>query len=570
MTVSRNKGSNHPERLWTPDDTEVEDQPADLGIGLVSLGFIMAAIRRSARFCVAMAAAGMLIGAAVYLSSPPAYQATTTLFLNVGPEAQPGTAVADDQEIIQSRTVAGLALRKLGLRESVDSFVGSYTATPLTDRVIVITVNAPSSSEAVSQANALATEFLQYHANQLQTQQQLLFRSLDLQVAQARQQIASLDQQIRRLSAQPASPARQAQLTRLRAQRDSAVAAMTALEQSNNSNKATTQANTAAQIKQSQVLDAAAPIPPHGRLKHLVLYAVIGLIGALVVALSIIVIRALTSERLYRRDDVARALGAPVKLSISKVRLSRWRSTQRGLAAARNPGIRQIVAYLRNTVAADSRSTPTMAVVPVDDPQVPAIVLVSLAISYAEQMGLRVMMADLCRTTPAARLLGVTEAGVHTVRIDRGRMIVAIPDSEDVTPIGPLRRRAARTNLPPCGKELAEAFAASDLLLTLAPLDPSVGGDHLATWAPTAVAMVTAGQSSWTRIHAASEMIRLSSIRLVSGVLIGADKTDESLGVTHLSTADDGARDSEAGVPDAERFLATLDRSPGGRSLDDR
>src|SRR5262249_42399108 len=162
------------------------------------------------------------------------------------------------------------------------------------------------------------------------------------------------NQQIRRVSAQPASPARQAQLTRLRAERDHASAAVIALEQSNNSNKATTRQLNASQIQQSQVLDAASPIPPHGRLKHLALYAVIGLIGALVLALSIVVIRAITTERLYRRDDVARALGAPVKLSVGKVRLSRWRPGRRGLAAARNPGIRRIVAYLRKTVSANS------------------------------------------------------------------------------------------------------------------------------------------------------------------------------------------------------------------------
>ena len=44
-----------------------------------------------------MAAAGMVIGAAVYLSSPSPAQASTTLLLTNGPEAAPGTAIADDQ-----------------------------------------------------------------------------------------------------------------------------------------------------------------------------------------------------------------------------------------------------------------------------------------------------------------------------------------------------------------------------------------------------------------------------------------------------------------------------------------
>jgi hypothetical protein len=195
---------------------------------------------------------------------------------------------------------------------------------------------------------------------------------------------------------------------------------------------------------------------------------------------------------------------------------------------------------------------------------------VSLAISCAEQLGLRVMVADLCSTTPAARLLGVTEVGVHKVRIDRADMIVAIPDGDDVAPIGPLRHRAAEAQIPPRNEQLAAAFAASDVLLTLAALDPSVGGDHLVTWAPAAVVMVTAGRSSWTRIQAAGEMIRLSGARLVSGVLVGADKNDESLGMSQPPGADERARDAEAVAPDAERFFATLDRGAGTGPADDR
>ena len=69
------------------------------------------------------------------------------------------------------------------------------------------------------------------------------------------------------------------------------------------------------------------------------------------------------------------------------------------------------------------------------------------------------------------------------------------------------------------------------LLLTLATLDPAFGGDYLATWATDAVAVVTAGESSAERIRGVGEMIRLAGMRIDSAVLIGADKSDESLGV---------------------------------------
>jgi hypothetical protein len=54
--------------------------------------------------------------------------------------------------------------------------------------------------------------------------------------------------------------------------------------------------------------------------------------------------------------------------------------------------------------------------------------------------------------------------------------------------------------------------------------------EHLATWATEAVAVVTAGQSSATRINAVGEMIRVAGIRLDSVAVINADKGDESLG----------------------------------------
>jgi hypothetical protein len=113
----------------------------------------------------------------------------------------------------------------------------------------------------------------------------------------------------------------------------------------------------------------------------------------------------------------------------------------------------------------------------------------------------------------------------------------------------PARSAAARSSQPqpsgqpglaaadPAGEptappELAAAFSEADLLLTLVSLDPSFGGDHLSTWATDAVAVIAAGRSSSTKIHAVGEMTRLAGTRLVSAVLVGADKADESLGST--------------------------------------
>jgi capsular polysaccharide biosynthesis protein len=528
---SSNRQTDLPGRFWVDDDfTADEDVPADFNASLVSLGFIKAAIRRSARLWVAMAAAGLVIGSAVYLASPHAAQASTTLLLTVGPEAVPGTAIQDDQAIAQSRAVAAPVVHKLGLTQSVGSFLASYTATPVTDRVMLITVSAPSSNDAVTQANAVAAEFLRYRAEQLKAAQQQVFIALDQQVNQAKQGISALKKKISGLSAQSKSAAQQGTLTKLRTQLSQAESALIVLEQNVNETRASTQETTATEVNGSGVLDQAAPIPPHSKLKHLILYAAIGLVGGLALGLGFVVIRAVISDRLFRRDDVARALGAPVKLSVGAVRLGRWRPGKQGLAAAKDTNVRRIVTHLDRVLRAHPGRAMSLAVVPVGDPQVAALSLMSLAVTCARE-GMQVVVADLASGAPAAGLLGSKKPGVHGVSVHDARLIVAVPERDELEPTGPLGHALTRDQRSPFSEAVSAACSSSNVLLTLAPLDPALGGEHLATWAEDAVVVVTAGRSSWTKIHAVGEMIRLAGTRLVSAVLVGADKTDESLGL---------------------------------------
>ena len=300
------------------------------------------------------------------------------------------------------------------------------------------------------------------------------------------------------------------------------------LKQANSTNQAATRINTVKLIKGSQVLDPAALLPQHGK-SHLALYVGGGLIGGLVLGMFIVILRALISDRLRRRDDIARTLGAPVKLSVGTVKLGRGRSGSRGLAAAETPEVQRIAKYLGRSVMPHPRGVATLAVVPVDDPQVAALSLVSLALSCAQE-GLKVIVADLCPDNPAARLLGVDEPGTHTVNVHDAHLIVTVPDRDDVAPAGPLAAGRRRGQPDPSAGPLVAACASANLLLTLVALDPSVAADHLSGWADGAVAVVTVGQSTAERIHSVGELIRLSGVKLISGVLVDADKKDESLG----------------------------------------
>ena len=109
---------------FTPVD---EQPPAEFAASLVSFAFIKAALRRSRRFWCITAVIGFLLGAGVYASSPPFTRPQRRSWLTPGPYENINTAANNDQEMAQSRTVAGLAEQKLGLHEDVGSFLAYYT-----------------------------------------------------------------------------------------------------------------------------------------------------------------------------------------------------------------------------------------------------------------------------------------------------------------------------------------------------------------------------------------------------------------------------------------------------------
>ena len=186
--------------------------------------------------------------------------------------------------------------------------------------------------------------------------------------------------------------------------------------------------------------------------------------------------------------------------------------------------------------------TAALAVVPVDDPAVAALSLVSMAISSAQE-GQQVVVADLASGAPAARLLDSKAPGVRSVSVHDAHLILAVPDRDDIAPVGPLGSAPAEGQRSAFTEAVGNACASADLLLTLVTLDPSLGAENLATWATSAVVVVTAGRSSWARINAVGEMIRLAGTSVTSAVLVGADKTDESLGVTQHPGALTGISD---------------------------
>jgi capsular polysaccharide biosynthesis protein len=446
----------------------------------------------------------------------------------LGPYDNFQTAATNNQAIAVTPAVAQLAVQKLGLQQNANSFLSTYSAASITDQLMVVTASAPSADQAVLRANAVASAFLKFRAENMQTELSLVVESLQQQISQEKQQISSIGTRISELSRQPASAGQQSQISILQTEQTNAKGTLGSFQQSVTGNQTGIQPAVTAAIKGSNILNVA--LLPHSRLKPLIIYAAVGLIMGLVLGLGIVVVRALAS---------------PVKLSVGPLRARRWLPSLPGRAAQRDLDMRRVILRLQNAVPRRSQGPAGLAVVAVDNGPVVARAAAALAASYASQ-GNQVVTADISMSTHLAHLLGVKGRGTHAVSYNGANFTLVVPDRDDAAPAGPLRAvtspaRPAQAGDAQIGDAQVDSYASADLLLSLVTLDPALGGDHLATWASNAVVVVSAGQSSAEKIHGVGEMIRLAGLRLDSVVLTGADKSDESIGLMRRT-------DEQAGI----------------------
>jgi capsular polysaccharide biosynthesis protein len=502
------------ERLAAYEDpADLDDRAAGPASGLVNLGFLWAALGRRTRLWATLAVLGLIIGAGYYVASPPVYKATTSLLLAAEPTTNALDAAQTDIALAQSLPVATAVVRELGLPQTPESFSGSYTVTPTSTQILTITATGATSDKAVQIARAIAQNFLSFRATYQQTQYNLLKTQLDQQLAAAQQQVNAASTNAQKTAAANNLGAVQSYAT------PALAAAKTSMQQL---------------IEGSVVLNAAEPLKV-SKVKGIAKYAASGLAIGLALGVGIIVIAAITSDKLRRRDDIAYAIGAPVRLSVGRLRGGRTSGLYRRSAGIRQGNMDHLVDHLRQVLPGEGGAPARLAVVPVDDTATAAEAVVALAVSVATNK--RVVVADLSAGAPAARLLGVKDPGVAKVTHGGSVMMVVMPSARDVSPIGPLLVPDGNADSDPA---LVSAFAKADVVLSLVSLDPVRGGDHLTTWATDVVALVTTGRSTATRIHTVGEMIRMAGARLASVVVMGVDKSDESLGATteYLTTAE--------------------------------
>jgi capsular polysaccharide biosynthesis protein len=517
------------------DSVEIDERTsAGPATGLVSLGFLGAALKRTARFWGTLAVVGLIVGAGYAVMRPPAHTATVSILLVDDPNEVPASEAQTDVILAESLPVATAVVKQLGLPQTPVSFAATYSVVSPTPQILMITAKGATSPQAVQMAAALATQFLNFRAQFELGQQQEAVTQLNQQVTAAQQKLDSLNDQINQATAQPSTPAQQANLSSLHKQQTAATTNLNQVQQYVSTTLAQDQTTTQAMVHGSQVLNAATAAK-RSSAKTLLTYAVIGLIGGLAVGMVVVIIGAITSERLRRRDDIAYAFGAPVRLSVGPLREQRFGRVLSGRGAAvQRRDMELVVEHLRNTVPGRRNGPVGFAVIAVDDVPTVARAVVDLADSEA-QHGMRVIVADLSATGSAARLLNAQTPGINQARLGDARVLVVVPAAEDVAPAGPLKKPASPDGGAQPDAVLVKASADADLMVSLVTLDPAHGADYLSSWATDVVAVVTAGRSTAVRIHAVSEMVRLSGVRLRSVVVIGADKSDESIGLTTAS-----------------------------------
>jgi len=511
-----------------PGDFPLPPSGGEATAGLVSLGYVWSAVRREWRTWCILAVIGLILGGGYAAAKPPAYSATTTVLVNNLSDPQ-GTLLETDISLAQSVPVASAVIAQLGERgQTPEGFLGTYTAALVTTQVMSITAKGPTGGVALARAAAVARQFLAFRGRYLQEQYQEESTGLNEQVSQAQQHLDAVNKQIQQVSAQPSSSSQQGQLTSLKAQQTDATVTLGQVKQDVVSTRSQDQTNLTQEVQGSEVLSPAA-LGKRSVLKTGLLYGAGGLVGGLGLGIAIVAIAAITSDRLRRRDDIAYALGAPVRLSLGRLRKRRWSVDLRGKAAAvRQRDMDRLVQHLRNAVPGTSGVPAGLAVIATDDTLTTAQAVVGLAGATAKRK--RVVLADLSSGLQAASILGTRSPGVTPLDHEGGRILVVVPAAADVAPVGPLRSHAAAEGHGQPDEAVAAACAHADLVLSLVTLDPAYGGDHLGTWATDAVAVVTTGRSTATSIRAVGEMIRLAGTQVQSVVVVDADDSDESLG----------------------------------------
>ncbi len=501
------------------DGPPVDAESPNLGVGaaepvpLVSLHFLLSTLRRRWLVCVLSGALGLL-AAGLYLQlMPPPHTAATTLVLAHDPQQDPARAAATDVSLLTTRTVAQRTIDRLALDVSEQDLLDSLTVVPQSSEVVTLRLSAKTDDEAVRRLDVLTDVYLTFRAEQLTAQSDALVAQMKKRIGTLQGEVTKVSQRVNTLSAAGATSSDQ--FSDAVSQRAALSSQIDALQQSIQD---ATFRNVSL-VAASRAVDPAAAEQRRMR-RRTALTLASGLIGGVALAVGVILFRAITTDRLRRRFDVAAALDVSVPFSAGRLtpvprplrRLSNIFSVDQGRAIDR----RRLAHVFLEALGGPGRSLAVACV----DATTEARFAVATAALLLQEHGRTVRLIDLTEERglrQALEILGGAPGSLPTVLVPKDSPALA-------TAYEDLRTDGA-------GNEQQPAPASpTEICLVLADLDPGVGADHLAVWARRAVVTVTAGRSSAERVRTAGDLLRTAGMNLVYAVLLRADSLDYSSG----------------------------------------
>ena len=107
--------TTEPDSTSAPTSPSSEAQPPVVLVGrLVSLRFVLGALRRRRKIWLISAAVGLMVGLGYHLVVPRSYNAHATLYLAQAPGTDPAAGMANDIALLETPVVGHLAADRLG------------------------------------------------------------------------------------------------------------------------------------------------------------------------------------------------------------------------------------------------------------------------------------------------------------------------------------------------------------------------------------------------------------------------------------------------------------------------
>ena len=483
------------------------------GSPFVAIPFLVAAIRRRWSVWLPMTLAGLLIGALFTALVPARHIASATVLLVHPSGTQPAHAMETNLGLLQTTTVAQGAMDRLGITMPSRKFLALIRGTIRSEDLLTVSVHGPNSREASRRAGAVADAFLAFRADEFRRQSAAAVQALEERQRDVTSDLAEVGQKIAAASPDQRSDAALRAFGELLNTRASLNEQIAGLRQ--RIDDATTRGR--AIVDNSRGIDPpTANDPSFLRLVAGNLGA--GAVGGMVLGLGWVVLQAIVSTSVRRRDEVAHLLGAPVALSIGAMRgrpRTQRRRFRRHLASPQ-PDAAAVVRHMRRALRRSSSIKPGLLVVPLG-PAWPAAFATAATAMELRDEGMNVLIVELGSDPAIRKVLDVPPDPTSCYRSASSgtTLTLAFPDI------------AGRR----CQRDLDALRRDADVVLAVSSVDLCHGGEDLAEWATTAVAFVTVGKASATALRSSEQLLRAAGVQLDSCVLVGADRGDETVGV---------------------------------------